>query len=160
MVGKANDIYTRWSHGQEVPTIVLRHTDDYPEIRSPSPDANADPFSHCHRSLLQCIVEVHERGKFLFPLRKPCQCTWRSSPASCPPSHSWAPPPQLGSKVSTPTPVLPELYLSNLSRAVVACGGSAVPPLSPASKFAVVDTLNFELGALSPGTDQSWMAWF
>ncbi len=157
MVGKANDIYTRWSRGQDVPTIVLRHADDYLDAQMPLLTDTTDTFASCHHSLPQCIAEAHERAKLLFPTRKPCTCSSRALAADpCPPSHSWAPPPQ----INTNKPVLPELYLSNYSRALVVCGGSPVPPLSPTSKFAVVDTLNFELGALNPGSDQSWMAWF
>ncbi|KAJ7600808.1 fungal-specific transcription factor domain-containing protein [Mycena floridula] len=158
MVGKANDIYTRWSNGQNVPTIVLRHTDDYPDAQlQPLASSHGDPFSQCHKSLGQCIAEVHERAKVLLPLRRPCSCSDKNRNQPCPPSHSWAPPPP----ISQGSPVLPELYLSNLSRAVVASRGTSVPPLSPNSRFSVGnDTLNFEVGALNPGTDQSWMAWF
>lgn len=152
-MAKANDIYTRWSNGHEIPTVVLRHTDDYPDTQGVALQPTTDSFQNAHRSLSQCISEVHDRAKLILPLRKPCQCSARAASA-CPPSHSWAPPP----KLSPTVPVLPELYLSTLARGVVATGGSA--PISPTSKFAVVDTLNFELGAINPSTDQSWMAWF
>jgi hypothetical protein len=151
MIGKANDIYTRWSNGQEVPTIILRHNDDYGDEGTPVPTLN--PFEDCHRSLTQCIVECHDRAKYLFPQRKPCQCNVKSTSTICPPSHSWAPPPNL--EVSTP--VLPELYTMQLAKGIQE---SQLPPLSPTSKYSV-DTINFEVGALNPGSaDQSWMAWF
>lgn len=127
MIEKAMDIYNRWMNGQELPIIVLRHiTDDGStevedfERRSPSQPAD-DPFMHTHQSLAQCIAEVHQIAKTLFPLRKPCNCANRgnskssaASPASavnvgvgkvshglqqvaiaetCPPSHDWSPPP-------------------------------------------------------------------
>lgn len=159
MINKAIDIFARWASGQQMPTIVLRHhDDDIDRHDTTSPPPTSDAFKNCHRSLVQCIAEVHDRAKFLFPMRKPCNCSTRNSPPpDCPPSHSWAPPP----KLAPSPPVLPEIYLSTLSRGVTASSGTgAVPPLSPTSKFAMVDTLNFELGDLSPGTDQSWMAWF
>ncbi|TFK69543.1 hypothetical protein BDN72DRAFT_840268 [Pluteus cervinus] len=308
MVGKANDIYNRWYNGQEVPTIVLRHTDEFPDTTisdpsgfnspldistSSSPSSTSSPalssssitnltvtgpdsFSYSHRSLSQCIVEVHQRARALFPMRKPCQCT-NSVAVSCPPSHSWSPPPAVG----TIGPVLPDLgslyeykgyswvpdpattttstavalpnpqssstggirgfeessargssergsatpgLHTNAAEALTATlgygkllgrplssssnssgshgvssssssqhqqinhfgqshvgrgsheatatsttgaqvqtwsfGGTSQPPLSPTSKLNMVHTLNFELGALNPGSDQSWMAFF
>jgi hypothetical protein len=62
-----------------------------------------DPFRGAHSSLAQCIVEVHERARVLFPLRKPCQCSG-SVPKECPPSHFWMPPPQVSPQQE---PVLP-----------------------------------------------------
>ncbi|KAF8895146.1 fungal-specific transcription factor domain-containing protein [Infundibulicybe gibba] len=171
MIEKASDIYNRWSNGQEVPTIILRHTDEFndidhnsgpyatpqPEQAFMTPQPPSDCFSKTHRSLSQCIVEVHQRAKSLFPMRKPCMCSAATS-ASCPPSHSWSPPPN----IPQTSPVLPDLYSSTTStQGLLPCNGPVLPPpLSPASKLAVVDTLNFELGALNPSSDQSWMAWF
>lgn len=188
MIEKANDIYSRWSKGQDMPTIVLRHADDSPEADgsthspqlapaplelaktgvhsySPSP-ASSDSFIQSHRSLSQCIVEVHQRAKLLFPMRKPCKCSM-AKPTVCPPSHSWSPPPLIPQLATTP--VLPDLYSGNFTFGVlpVCNDGSRAgteramsQPLSPTSRLAVVDTLNFELGALNPSSDQSWMAFF
>jgi len=250
MIDKANDIYNRWSNGQELPTIVLKHiTDDsgidtvnhggyggtsntqladmnaYGQQQSPyiqnqqsqqgqEPQAQSDSFALAHRSLAQCIAEVHERAKALFPLRKPCQCS-AAVAKNCPPSHSWSPPPSIPSHSS---PVLPEVppalsfnrmspapgsfnkmtndirstgmmssshayspiqsHLSHglygmqqgtygdgiYSNTVLPLDGPAIPSppltLSPSSKMAVVDTLNFELGALNSSSDQNWMAFF
>ena len=202
MIDKANVIYNRWSNGQETPTIILRHiTDeaqDFPEDGQPSratSESSDDPFASAHPSLAQCIAEVHQRAKALFPLRKPCQCSPTLEKA-CPPSHSWSAPPD----VSQLPPVLPpEVPLSGLKKTSSATGGfghgnvyqpgmlddsSATsrpvfgeglynngtvlpgdgPPLSMtlplSSKLAVVDTINFELGALSASSDQPWMAFF
>ncbi|KAG6889881.1 hypothetical protein C0995_013855 [Termitomyces sp. Mi166 len=173
MVRKANDIYNRWAEGQEVQT-VLQHlvptdpiaheivdpthlspiingttttTTSTTTYISPSPPPCADPFSRTHRSLAQCIVEVHERARQMFPQRKPCSCTARA--ALCPPSHFWAPPPV----VPQASPVLPDLHNYNKYEAPVL----PLPPPAdtrpePGSKMAgVVETLNFELGALSAG---------
>ncbi|KIM35920.1 hypothetical protein M413DRAFT_32150 [Hebeloma cylindrosporum] len=236
MIDKANDIYNRWSNGQELPTIVLRHitdesSDSWPinggyttgnsqltEIKQDSGQQNqygkqpqtqaqtqSDSFLRAHRSLAQCIGEVHQRAKALFPMRKPCQCSSKMA-QSCPPSHSWSPPPNIPSQ--TP-PVLPPSMMSFMrvtpsphefsggigidndtngtprayspitngqpwqgmhnvgegiySSTVLPLDGPPIPPpptLSPTSKMAVVDTINFELGALNSNADQSWMAFF
>lgn len=83
MVDKANDIYNRWANGQELPTIVLRHiTDESSALgddhdldrRSPATQPE-DPFLYTHQSLAQCIAEVHQIAKTMFPLRKPCSCS-------------------------------------------------------------------------------------
>lgn len=92
MVDKANDIYFRWSNGQELPTIVLRHITedgtsyapgDEPdsERRSPSVPPE-DPFLFTHQSLAQCIGEVHQIARNMFPLRKPCNCSSRAAQPS------------------------------------------------------------------------------
>ncbi|XP_006462394.1 hypothetical protein AGABI2DRAFT_223664 [Agaricus bisporus var. bisporus H97] len=89
MVDKANDIYFRWSNGQELPTIVLRHiTEDGTsytagdehdnERRSPSVPPE-DAFLYTHQSLSQCIAEVHQIARTMFPLRKPCNCSNRAA---------------------------------------------------------------------------------
>jgi hypothetical protein len=50
------------------------------------------------------------------------------------------------------------------SNVVLPSNGPPIPPLSmtlsPTSKMAVVDTINFELGALNSSSDQSWMSFF
>jgi len=122
MTEKAMDIYNRWMNGQELPIVVLRHTnengttqvEDF-ERRSPSQLVD-DPFMHTHQSLDQCIAEAHQIAKTMFPLRKPCNCSSRRNlksltstnvgvgkvshglqqvavTESCPPSHDWSPPP-------------------------------------------------------------------
>ncbi|KAF8158548.1 hypothetical protein B0H34DRAFT_783008 [Crassisporium funariophilum] len=243
MIDKAYDIYNRWSNGQELETIVLRHTTEdlsfeadpysggygkssghatdvdqysqqghyvHQQLQSPQVQVQSDSFLRSHRSLAQCIVEVHQRAKALFPMRKPCQCS-AAVALSCPPSHSWSPPPKIQSQTS---PVLPSevppapfarmsptpgaygggggsLMSSNpnfssqlngiqalygirtsfgegiyYSGTVLPSDGPAIQPppttlaLSPSSKMAVVDTINFELGALNSSSDQTWMAFF
>ena len=110
MINKANDIYNRWYTGEELPTMILRHTNDdgsspqhYSGYVQPRSEEAPDPFRGSHSSLMQCIVEVHERARVLFPLRKPCQCS-ANVPKECPPSHFWAPPPQVSPQQE---PVLP-----------------------------------------------------
>lgn len=211
MIDKANDVYNRWLNGQEIPTMILRHTIDdkkpgshgYQQQQSQEP---VDPFASAHSSLAQCIAEVHERAKILFPLRKPCMCS-AAVAKHCPPSHSWAPPP----KVPAHHPVLPpEAPVSNsngtfsgvnggfqrhdqsyvqrhpplnhlaspkdmpsawgeglYSRKLLPSDSPALPvpapissTLSPASKMAVVDSLNFDLGAINSSSEQNWMAFF
>jgi len=58
---------------------------------------------------------------------------------------------------------------SSLSNSAAAARPAAIQPswppstlmtLSPTSKMAIVDTMNFELGALNSNGDQSWMAFF
>jgi hypothetical protein len=175
MIDKANNIYNRWADGQEIQT-VLQHVvaDDHELAHSPStvalpsneyiqqgfvsptPPPTTDSFAHTHRSLSQCIVEVHQRAKALFPQRKPCKCSVTVAVA-CPPSHFWSPPPNLPHT----SPVLPDLYSSSFQRGVLPANGPSLPsPLSPTSKLAVVDTINFELGALNSSSDQSWMSFF
>ncbi|KAG6853953.1 hypothetical protein C0991_012277 [Blastosporella zonata] len=174
MVKKANDIYNRWSEGQEVQTVLQHVVLTDPAILeldpasgmspmlsantyiSPSPPPSADPFARTHWSLAQCIVEVHERARQMFPQRKPCSCTARA--ASCPPSHFWSPPPN----VPQASPVLPDLqtHTYNIKESAVL----PPPPMDtrpePGSKLAaVVETLNFELGAIG-GHEQSWMSFF
>lgn len=173
MVNKANDIYNRWVEGQEVQTVLqhlvptdpaahemdpsshghLTPTVNNSAYVSPSPPPSTDPFSRTHRSLAQCIVEVHERARQMFPQRKPCSCTTRA--AACPPSHFWAPPPV----VPQATPVLPDLHSYKYENAMLPPPPPDTRP-EPGSKMAgVVETLNFELGALSAG-EQSWMSFF
>ncbi|TFK39045.1 fungal-specific transcription factor domain-containing protein [Crucibulum laeve] len=222
MIDKANDIYNRWSNGQELPTIVLRHiTDEYgvesdgmgammpPPIQTDSQYETQDSFAEAHRSLAQCIVEVHQRAKALFPMRKPCTCSAKVV-KPCPPSHSWAPPPNVPQQTSPVLPEVPPVLSLNAHQAmspsvhglsssssystgspmhrtsslrgsaspalsepfgmglysstVLPGDGPAIPQapplLSPTSKMAVVDTINFELGALNSSSDQSWMAFF
>jgi hypothetical protein len=178
MVNKANNIYNRWADGQEVQT-VLQHVVDEPDADA-SPiitsgrsgaasftqlenqhQGTQDPFAYTHHSLAQCIAEVHQRAKTLYPKRKPCKCSVTVDPP-CPPSHFWAPPPN----IPHTSPVLPDLYTVAFQGGVLPSSGptptSTQPhtPLSLTSKLAVVDTINFELGALSSNTDQSWMSFF
>jgi hypothetical protein len=195
MVDKANDIYNRWLTGHDIPTMILRHTIDGGKTPNGPPP---DPFAPAHSSLAQCIVEAHERARILSPLRKPCACS-ASVAKHCPPSHSWAPPPE----ISTQHPVLPGeapvLYTkgaynsfsratgyenghharshpSNMppawgeglySRTLLPRDGPALPipppissTISPASKMAVFDTLNFDLGAINSSSEQNWIAFF
>jgi hypothetical protein len=182
MVEKANHIYVRWASGQDVSSLVLRHnTDDsitnvrrthsatdYVEVFMSEPPTT-DSFTHAHPSLSQCITEVHQRALTLFPLRKPCQCSTRSA-APCPSSHSLSASPEI--KQTTSSPVLPDLYTANFAYGVLRSGTpnllspSVSPPSTavatmPASRMGIVDTLNFDFGALNPSwNDQSWMAWF
>jgi hypothetical protein len=106
-------------------------------------------------------VEVHQRAKALYPQRKPCKCSVTVSPP-CPPSHFWAPPPN----IPRTSPVLPDLYSAAFHKGVLPLNGPPPPspqpqsPLSPTSRLAVVDTLNFELGALNSNSDQGWMSFF
>lgn len=193
MVNKANDIYNRWSEGEEVQTVLQHVVSNDPSAQefdrevigiplpaspthiSPSPPPNSDPFQHTHKSLAQCILEVHERARTLFPHRKPCSCSTRGP--VCPPSHFWAPPPIM----NVSEPVLPDLHTDSYDYGyanVSGMGGRAggVLPraptqgphqynnqgsgvsLSPTLKMgAIMDTLNFELGALK---DQGWMSFF
>ncbi|KAG6835912.1 hypothetical protein H0H93_013452 [Arthromyces matolae] len=169
MVKKANDIYNRWAEGQEVQTVLQHlvptdpaaldldplHGQLSPMINtyaSPSPPPSADPFSRTHRSLAQCIVEVHERARKMFPQRKPCSCTARAS--SCPPSHFWAPPPV----VPQASPVLPDLH-NYKSYEVVLPQPQGPEPGSKLAGVVETVTLNFELGALG-SHEQSWMNFF
>ncbi|KAL0069882.1 hypothetical protein AAF712_003152 [Marasmius tenuissimus] len=166
MIAKANDIFRRWYSGQEVPTMVLRHTDDISEPEligmgsppyvppatpgSPPGNQNTDSFQQAHRNLKQCIAESHERAKIMFPMRKPCQCSVPTTP--CPPSHSWEPPPPIDQS----SPVLPYIY-PHIANPL----GFTTPNVgNPQTTFSGTESVNFELGALHPNTEQSWMAWF
>jgi len=179
MVNKANDIYNRWENGQEIQTVLQHVVSDEADVGVSQISSSArgfvaptqletqhqqeanDSFAYTHRSLAQCIVEVHQRAKALYPQRKPCKCSGSVTP-SCPPSHFWAPPPN----IPQTAPVLPDLYSVVAQRGVLPLNGPMLPPpqpqtpLSPASRLAVVDTLNFELGALNSSTDQTWMSFF
>lgn len=214
MIDKANDTYNRWLNGHEIPTLILRHTNDNNQ-QGYSQQPPADPFAPAHPSLDQCIAEVHERAKILFPLRKPCMCSaavWKH----CPPSHSWAPPPSVSGDQPVLPPEAPVLNTNGTfnngthggshsnggyyrhdqqqsygahsqahnystapkgmpsawgeglySRNVLPSDSPALPlpppistTLSPSSKMAVVDTLNFDLGAINSSSEQNWMAFF
>ena len=176
---KTNHIYSRWANGQEDPSLVLPRVDDPPApdsfsvvsrsatdytkpfMTSPS---RPDPFVHTHRSLSHCIEEVHQRGLSLFPTRKPCRCSAATS-ASCLPSHSWSPPPKFRHPLQVSlSSVLPDLHSGGLTYGVPPPDSSAIlppiAPISPTSRIAVAESLNFDFGALNPGNDPSWMAWF
>jgi hypothetical protein len=176
MVNKANDIYNRWENGQEIQTVLQHVVSDNAEVCASAVSSSArgfiapshletqhkqeisDPFAYTHQGLAQCIVEVHQRAKALYPQRKPCRCSERVSPP-CPPSHFWAPPPN----IPKTSPVLPDLYSVVFQRGGIPLTTPSPQPQSPlslASRLAVVDTLNFELGALNSNTDQSWMSFF
>ncbi|KAF8628808.1 hypothetical protein AX15_003703 [Amanita polypyramis BW_CC] len=168
MIDKTNVIYNRWSQGQEVPTVVLKHIMEdchveyeesyYPQQSYTTQAQQSDSFALAHQSLAQCIAEVHERAKAMFPRRKPCQCSV-STAKLCPPSHSWAPPP----KVPQGSPVLPGLTSPVLSHmglyhqhpitgatTVLPGNAPAVPSLvSPTSRLGIGNSLNIEIGAIS-----------
>ncbi|KAJ3992327.1 fungal-specific transcription factor domain-containing protein [Lentinula boryana] len=165
IITKANNIFQRWYHGQDVPTLVLRHEDEHdtfidelirmdpnPFVPAPSPPPTDDSFKNAHPLLTQCIAEAHERAKIMFPMRKPCQCSV-GNPTSCPPSHSWAPPPP----IDRSRPILPILHAEIANP----FGFDAAPVIAPiTSQYAGSNSVNFELGALHPNTAQSWMGWF
>ena len=140
MIDKANHIYNRWSDGQELPTIVLKHVTDVeyspdsdyangdsvsmynqpvqfapPQQQYAPQKTQSDSFGRSHRSLTQCIIEAHQRAKSIFPLRKPCQCSAKVA-HHCPPSHSWSPLPKGGAQTSPVLPPeLPAVHLSRVS---------------------------------------------
>jgi hypothetical protein len=177
MVEKANHIYLCWAIGKEELSLVLRHsTDDandpndserpthsakeYAKLfmsKRPAPDS----FTTAHPMLTQCIAEVHERALYLLPLREPCQCSARACADS---SQMWSSVPEFKQVQSS---VLPDMYTASFAPGVLCSNTpdispSTTPPdIMPASRMAVVDTLNFDFGALNPSwNDQSWMAWF
>ncbi|KAF8827491.1 hypothetical protein HHX47_DHR4000200 [Lentinula edodes] len=165
IIAKANNIFQRWYHGQDVPTLVLRHEDEHdtfidqlikmdsnPFVPAPSPPPTDDSFQHAHPLLTQCIAEAHERAKIMFPMRKPCQCSV-GNPTTCPPSHSWTPPPH----IDLSRPILPYLY-AEIANPFVFDAAPAIPPIT--SHYTGSNSVNFELGALHPNTEQSWMGWF
>ncbi|KAF9046758.1 hypothetical protein BJ165DRAFT_1190906 [Panaeolus papilionaceus] len=214
MIDKTNDIYNRWSNGQEIPTIVLRHiTDDvtfegnlqdtppYSPYQQPQ-QLQPDSFARSHRSLAQCIVEVHERAKALFPLRKPCQCS-AGVAKPCPPSHLWSPPPSItvqcppvlprdaptvipfpSSARVSPTPHQgfcspsagspPTTYSSPgqtssqlpvhygiYQQRVLPANGHAIPHFpAPSNSKLSMETINFELGALTSNPGQGLLEFF
>ncbi|KAF8340767.1 hypothetical protein F5887DRAFT_439676 [Amanita rubescens] len=174
MIDKTNHIYNRWSQGQDIPTVVLKHTMDESEFEDSyyhqsyqQQQHRTDSFAYAHPSLVQCIVEVHERARVMFPMRKPCQCS-AATAKSCPPSHSWSPPP----KVPSASPVLPGLTSPVLAHASLyptpgSTTGTVLPgdvpivpsPLSPTSR-SLVNPLNIEIGAISISNDQGLMSFF
>ncbi|KAL4252529.1 Zinc cluster transcription factor 30 [Pleurotus pulmonarius] len=174
LVLKANHIYTRWAEGDDVPSLALRHTlSDDPTQEAMMQQINQQPshdsFANAHRSLSQCIAEVHQRAMILFPSRKPCQCAQRAQTnraTPCPPSHSWSPPPKL-SPSQTMSPVLPDLYDGSMLHGVLPGNGPGITSinvnLNPSSRMAVVESINFDFGALNQTWNdgsQNWMAWF
>ncbi|KAJ4481959.1 fungal-specific transcription factor domain-containing protein [Lentinula aciculospora] len=165
IIAKANNIFQRWYHGQDVPTLVLRHEDEHDTfidelirmdsnqfVPAPSPPPTDDSFKNAHPLLTQCIAEAHERAKIMFPMRKPCQCSV-GNPATCPPSHSWAPPPP----IDLSRPLLPYLY-AEIANPFGFDAAPVIPPII--SHYTGSNSVNFELGALHPNTAQSWMGWF
>jgi hypothetical protein len=166
IIAKANNIFRRWYYGQEVPTLVLRHEDKHDPlideliklgsssfVPAPSPPPTDDSFKDAHPILTQCIAEAHERAKIMFPMRKPCQCSIANL-ASCPPSHSWAPPPPM----DLSRPVLPYLY-AEIANPLGFDAAPAVP--TTFSDYSGTNSVNFELGALHPtNMERTWLSWF
>ncbi|KIK57140.1 hypothetical protein GYMLUDRAFT_46373 [Collybiopsis luxurians FD-317 M1] len=165
IIAKANNIFQRWYHGQEVPTVVLRHEEEHDPlfdelmkmdsntfVPAPSPPPTDDSFKNAHPILTQCIAEAHERAKIMFPMRKPCQCSIVST--TCPPSHSWAPVPAM----DISRPVLPFVYpdIANPLR----FNDSPTIPSHTTPYYTGANSVNFELGALQPNTEQGWLGWF
>ena len=204
----------RWLDRQEIPTIVLKHVYDTPEteptsgplstnqlshmdnIRSPE----GDPFAAAHPRIAQSITEAHERARAFASLRKPCTCSLSAS-GRCPPSHAWAPPPDIpvvdpvlppnappfaahsigsvrtdrrtfnskapkdGQGASGGSPSVPQ-WASFTGSTLEGEGQllSAHPSISASlpfgSKMAILDTLNFDLGAINSNTEHGWMAFF
>ncbi|KAF9071213.1 hypothetical protein BDP27DRAFT_1219369 [Rhodocollybia butyracea] len=162
IIAKANSIFRRWFFGQEVPHLVLRHEDEHDTfvdelikmnsnlfVPAPSPPPTDDSFKNAHTVLTHCIAEAHERAKIMFPMRKPCKCS-SPNPSDCPPSHSWSPPPPMNYS----RPILPYLYPEIANP----LGFDTAP--SDNSLYKGPTSINFELGALHPNTEQSWMGWF
>ncbi|KIL59222.1 hypothetical protein M378DRAFT_1018412 [Amanita muscaria Koide BX008] len=174
MIDKANDIYNRWSQGQDIPNVLKHHFED---CISEGEDRRyhqgyahrTDSFAYAHPSLAQCIVEVHQRTKELFPMHKNCQC---QDAKRCP-SPSWV------SRASLPhvTPVLPSLtspvlahaglYKQNDTGATTRSTGSTgfFGPTGPqagsssaSSSLSIVNPLNIEIGAISINNDQGLMS--
>ena len=151
-------------------------------VEQPQP-SDSDPFARFHPRLVQCVVEIRQRAKSLLLSRNASQpTTWGPIPVMSQAQSPYSPvlPPEVpefartsysqngfgdgyidaGGMSSSSSPS----FYSNTD--MMHPGAAAFPQqwapstsmgLSPTSKMAIVDTINFELGALN---DQSWMAFF
>jgi len=146
-----------------------------------------DPFARFHPRLVQCVFELHQRAKSILASRKACQPrSWGPTPVIPSPCSPVLPPevPQYArissasshsqndlsyngmSSSSQYGPPDQRIYYSNAVLSSAASSTTPWPPsmltvLSPTSKMAIVDTINFELGAINSNNDhQSWMAFF
>ena len=182
MIDKANVIYDRWSAGYELPTVVLgpgtsdvecgstnggtnpggslQHMDHYgisvSQYGVEQQQSEPDPFARFHPRLVQCVVEVRERAKSLLLSRNASQPrTWGPTPVIHAPCSPVLPPevPEFA-RLSYSQNGLGNGYNTSTSFYSNAVG---FPEWRPSTSMGVVDTINFELGALS---DQSWMAFF
>ena len=164
-----SDVECDSTNGGSNPGGSLQHMDHYgmsvSQYGVEQQQSEPDPFARFHPRLVQCVVEVRERAKSLFLSRN----------ASLPPT--WGPTPVIHSPCSPVLPPeVPEFTRLSYSQNGLGNGyngmssssfysNTAYPEwapstsmaLSPTSKMAIVDTINFELGALN---DQSWMAFF
>jgi hypothetical protein len=131
MIDRANDVYNRWLNDQEAP--IINHVEEHDaagklgqlsrsvhtngqvtHFNQPGGICQAsssqgrtlpvpDPFARAHRSLAQCIHDVHERAKAAFPNPSRNHCRCHSSTAAGNRNAVWpscTPPPRVESPVS------------------------------------------------------------
>ncbi|GAW06156.1 hypothetical protein LENED_008058 [Lentinula edodes] len=106
IIAKANNIFQRWYHGQDVPTLVLRHEDE-------------------HDTFIDQLIKMD------------------SNPSS-----------REGQNYVSDAPILPYLY-AEIANPFGFDAAPATPPIT--SHYTGSNSVNFELGALHPNTEQSWM---
>lgn len=163
------------TNGGTNPGRSLQHTMDHYGILSvhqygvEQQPSEPDPFAQFHPRLVQCVVEIRQRAKSLLLSRnESLPTTWGSTPVIHSPCSPVLPPemPEFA-RISYSQNGFGNGYADSFySNTSTVHSGVAFPQwvpstpidLSPTSeKMAIVDTINFELGALN---DQSWMAFF
>ncbi|KAF8919062.1 hypothetical protein CPB85DRAFT_951544 [Mucidula mucida] len=146
MIDKAKNVYARWKMTQNVPTVY--YDEDVTESRMSREElilmmSSRGPFRAAHPSLVQCQIEVVQRGKCVPPCRPYSDIATLFS-------NTWAP-----TAVHVISPVLPH---SNPH----ARDASDDPKTSQTgtTKYPGVDTMSIELGAMNLGGESGMMAWF
>lgn len=167
------------TNGGTNPGGGLQHLDHYgisvSQYGVEQQQSEPDPFARFHPRLVQYVVEIRQRAKSLLLSRNASQPPTWGPPVIHSPCSPVLPPevPQFA-RISYSQNGLgngndhdgmssessPSFYSNTVLHA-----GAAFPQwapstsmaLSPTSKMAIVDTINFELEALN---DQSWMAFF
>ncbi|KIY68323.1 hypothetical protein CYLTODRAFT_421738 [Cylindrobasidium torrendii FP15055 ss-10] len=148
MIDKANDIHVRWKTTQNTATVY--YDEDVTQSKLSREELvirmqRAGPFRKAHTSLVQCQIEVLQRGKCVPPCRPYEDIsnlfanTWKRTP----------PPQDVFVQVTGPS-VLPHAN----PRRVVEVSENERP------RYDGVDTSSIELGAMNIVTDQRIMAWF
>ncbi|PBK97603.1 hypothetical protein ARMGADRAFT_961148 [Armillaria gallica] len=148
LIDKAKHIYSRWTTAQNVPTVYYDEEDDDPDFDLSEEElvelmSTQGPFASAHSSLVQCQIEVIERGR----CRTNFQASYRDVSSLF--STSLSPPP-----VHVISPVLPHTS----PRAPTVSDPAA---LRTSAKSIGVDTMSIEMSAMNLGADSdSVMAWF
>ena len=144
----------------------LQHLDHYgisvSQYGVEQQQSEPDPFARFHPRLVQCVVEIRQRAKSLLLSRNASQPpAWGPTPVVHSPCSPVLPPevPQFA-RISYSQNGLGNGYNHGMSSSTSFysnTGEAGLPQWGASTSMAIVDTINFELGALN---DQSWMVFF